>query len=49
MSAAMSPPRLKLILLGKTLAKSKAGETKLATTLMPSVATAKVSAASRAR
>ena len=31
------------------LAKSKAGETKFATTLMPSVATANVSAASSAR
>src|SRR5438552_10842106 len=35
--------------LGNTFEKSKAGETKLATTLMPSVATAKVTAASSAR
>src|ERR1035441_3448769 len=34
---------------GKTFEKSNAGETKLATTLMPSVATAKVTAATSAR
>src|SRR5205807_9931238 len=49
MSAAMYPPLLKVIRFGNTFAKSNAGETKLATTLMPSVATANVSAASSAR
>src|SRR5438477_640273 len=38
MSAAMYPPLLKLICFGNTFAKSNAGETKLATTLIPSVA-----------
>ncbi|MNN74596.1 hypothetical protein D3C81_1908090 [compost metagenome] len=38
---------MKLICLGNTFEMSNAAETKFATTLMPSVATAKVSAASR--
>src|ERR671934_1107801 len=49
MKAAMRPPLRKVRYFGATLAKSKAGLTKLATTLMPRVATAKVRAASRTR
>ena len=37
-TAAIIPPARQLILLGATLAKSKAGDTKLATILMPMVA-----------
>ncbi len=39
------PPTLKVIFCGQTLARSYAGETKLATMLTPMVAMAKVSAA----
>src|SRR5688500_11397648 len=42
------PPRMKVMCLGDTLAKSNAGETKLATMLMPMVAMMKVRAPSTA-
>ena len=45
----MYPPFLKSMTRGNTFEKSKAGDTKFATTLMPSVATANVSAASMAK
>ena len=45
-TAAIMPPGRQLIFCGYTLEKSKAGETKLATMLMPIVATMKVSAPS---
>src|SRR6188472_3601198 len=45
-SALIRPPRLKSMCRGATLARSYAGETKLATTLIPTVATAKVIAPS---
>src|SRR3954454_8707033 len=47
-TAAIMPPRMKVMCLGETLAKSKAGETKLATMLMPMVAMMKVAAPSTA-
>jgi hypothetical protein len=43
-TAAIMPPARQLILLGATLEKSNAGETKFATILIPIVATMKVSA-----
>src|SRR3712207_4989155 len=43
-TAAIMPPRMKVMCLGETLAKSNAGETKLATMLMPMVAMMKVAA-----
>ncbi|MNF94489.1 hypothetical protein D3C84_772010 [compost metagenome] len=46
-TAAIMPPARQLILLGATLAKSKAGETKLATMLMPMVAVTKAKAPSK--
>src|SRR6476660_8945690 len=45
-TALIRPPRLKSMCRGATLARSYAGETKLATTLIPTVATAKVTAPS---
>lgn len=45
-TAAIIPPMRQLILLGARLAKSKAGETKLATMLMPMVAVTKAKAPS---
>ena len=42
--AAIMPPMRQLIFCGATWLKSKAGEMKLATMLMPTVAVAKVSA-----
>ena len=41
-TAEIKPPRTKLIFEGHAFAKSYAGETKLATTLIPNVATEKV-------
>ncbi len=47
-TAAIKPPVRQLMRLGLTLEKSKAGETKLATMLMPMVAVMKVKAPSTA-
>src|SRR3954453_23615411 len=43
-TAAIIPPRMKVMCLGDTFAKANAGETKLATMLMPIVAIRKVAA-----
>src|SRR5919205_3085910 len=49
MTAVMMPPRRKLMCFGQTLARSYAGETKLATMLTPSAAIARVTEPIRTR